>query len=88
MVGDPKMHPQTNIMNMIILEMRPGVKVTKTQKWYVTLHNPKMNGHAKYGIDSSNNIGDMLQIRCEGMDCQLVTDSVIIICPLLGHKKR
>ena len=58
MVGDPKMHPQTI---MIILEMRPEIKVAKIQKWYATLDNPKMYRHTKYGIPTSNNIEDMLQ---------------------------
>ena len=35
------------------------VKVTVTQKWYVTLRHPKMHPHTKFGIPTSKNIGDM-----------------------------
>ena len=45
---------------MIILETRSEVKVnkvTETPKWYVTLCNPKMYLHTKFGIPTSNNVG-------------------------------
>ena len=35
------------------------VEVTKTRKWYATLHHPKMHPHTKFGIATSKNIGDM-----------------------------
>ena len=44
----------------IFLELRPGVKVTVTQKQYATLCNPKTCQHTKFGIPTSNNIRDML----------------------------
>ena len=47
------------------LEMRSerNVKVEVNQKWYATLRNPKRNPHIKFGILTSNIIGDMLQTR-------------------------
>ena len=42
---------------MIILESRSEVKVTVTQKWYVTLHNPKIHPQTDFWILNSNNIG-------------------------------
>ena len=47
-------------MDMIILKTRSEVKVTVTQKWYTTLHYPKMHPHTKFGIPLSKNIRDML----------------------------
>ena len=38
---------------------RSEVKVTMTQKWFVTLRHPKMNSHTKFGIPIAKNIGDM-----------------------------
>ena len=51
--------------DMIILKTRSEVKVkvTVTQKWYVTLHQPKMHPHTKFGIPTSKNIGDMHRTR-------------------------
>ena len=45
----------------IILKTRSEVKVkvTVTRKWYATLRHPKMHPHTKFGIPTSNNIGDM-----------------------------
>ena len=43
------------------LKTRSEVKVTVTQKWFVTLRHPKMHLHKKYGIPISKNIGDMHQ---------------------------
>ena len=47
------------------LETRSEVKVnvTGTQGWCATLCHPKMNQHTKFGIPTSNNIGDMLRTR-------------------------
>ena len=47
-------------MPMIILKTRSEVKVTVTQKWYVTLHHPKMHPHTKFGIPTSKNVRYML----------------------------
>ena len=46
-------------MDTIIIKTRSEVKVTVTQKWYATLHHPKMYPHTKFGIPTSKNIGDM-----------------------------
>ena len=48
---------------MIILKTRSEVRVTVTQKWYGTLHHPKMHPHTKFGILISNIIRDMLQTQ-------------------------
>ena len=49
-------------MDKIILKTRSEVKVkvTVTQKWYMTLRYPKMHPHTKFGIPNSKNIRDML----------------------------
>ena len=47
-------------LDMIILKTRSEVKVTVTQKWYMTLRYPKMHPHTKIGIPNSKNIWDML----------------------------
>ena len=47
-------------LDTIILQTRSEVKVTVTQKWYVTLHHPKMRLHTKFEIPTSKNIRDML----------------------------
>ena len=39
------------------------VKVTVTQKWYVTLCHPKTHPHNKFGIPTSNEVVDMLWTR-------------------------
>ena len=39
----------------IILKTRSEVKVTVTQKWYMTLRYPKMHPHTKFGIPNSKN---------------------------------
>ena len=44
----------------IILEMRPGVKVTMTRKKYATFQDPKLYPHSVFGIPTSNNIGNIL----------------------------
>ena len=49
---------------MIILKTRSEVKVTVTQKWYVTPRHPKMHLHTKLGISILKNIGDMHQTQC------------------------
>ena len=58
----PKMYSYTKFG---IHKQRTGVKVkiTVTQKQYVTLHDPKVYPHTKYGIPTSKNIGDMLRTR-------------------------
>ena len=53
----------SNDMDAIFQELRLEVKVTGTQKQYVTLHDPKMYPQTKLGIPSSNNIRDMLQLQ-------------------------
>ena len=47
------------------LETRSEVKVnvTGTQRWCATLFHPKMHPHTKFGIPTSNNIGDIVQKR-------------------------
>ena len=47
----------------LILEIRSKVKATVTQKWYLTLFHPKMHPHTKFGMPTSNNIGDMAWTR-------------------------
>ena len=44
---------------MQILETRSKVKVTVTQGRYTTLPHSKMHLQTKFGIPTSNNIGDM-----------------------------
>ena len=41
---------------MIILELRPVVKVTVTPNWYATLGNTRMQPHTEFWIPISNNI--------------------------------
>ena len=52
-------------MDRIILKTRSEVKVkvTVTQKWYMTLRYPKMHSHTKFGIPTSKNIRDMLRTQ-------------------------
>ena len=60
------------------LKTRPEVKVTVTQKWFVTLKHPKMHLHTKFGIPISKNIGDMhqfLETRSEVKFKVTVTDT-------------
>ena len=47
----------------VFVELCPEVKVTVTQKQYSVIQHcdPKMFPHTKFGIATSNNIGDMLQ---------------------------
>ena len=40
------------------------VKVTVTQKWYMTLRHHKMHTYTQFGIPISKNIGDMHQTQC------------------------
>ena len=75
----PKMQPHTkfgipssnniqkNALNMIILKTGSEVKVTVTQKWYVTLGHPKRHPHTKFEIPTSKNIEVMpiLETRSE-----------------------
>ena len=48
------------------LEMRPevNVKVKVTQNGMHNSCHPKRNQHPKFGIPTSNNIGDMHQTQC------------------------
>ena len=48
----------------INLKTRSEVKVTVTQKWYVTPCHPKMHLHTKFEIPISKNKGDMHQTQC------------------------
>ena len=50
-------------MGTIILKTRSEIKVKVTQKWNVTLHQPKMHLHTKIGIPISKNTGDMHQTQ-------------------------
>ena len=43
--------------------MRPEVKVTVIYKQYVTLCDPRMYPNTKFGIPSSNNIGDVPEVE-------------------------
>ena len=47
----------------IFLEPRPGVKVTVTRKQYVTLWDPKVYQHTKYGIPMRSFLGRTVQKR-------------------------
>ena len=49
--------------SMPILETCSEVKVTVTQRLYVTLCHPKMHADTKIGIPTSNNIRYMLRTR-------------------------
>ena len=50
-------------LDTIIPKTRSEVKVTVTIKWYVTLHQPKVHLHTKFGIPISKNIEDMHQTQ-------------------------
>ena len=54
--------PQRIYNSKQFLETRSEVKVnvTGTQGWCATLYHPKMHQHTKFGIPTSNDIGDML----------------------------
>ena len=59
-------HNVTNApKDTLFLEMRPEakVKVTVTQGHHATLIDSKVYPHTKFGIPTSNSIGDMLQTR-------------------------
>ena len=43
------------VPDTIILKTRSEVKVTVTQKWYVTLNHPKMQLYSEFGIPISKN---------------------------------
>ena len=47
-------------LDTIFLELRLGVKVAVTRKHYTTLRDPKVYQHTKYGIPTSNYLGNML----------------------------
>ena len=81
---DKKRDGRTDIV--ITIKTKSEVKVTVTRKWYATLGHPKMHPHTKFGIPTSNNIGDMHRTKRDGR-----TDSAITIClpkVLWGHKKQ
>ena len=44
-------------------EARSQCQGQSDPKWYAPLRHPKRNQHTKFGIPTSNNIGDMLQTR-------------------------
>ena len=46
-------------MTTIKTKSEVKVKVTVTRKWYMTLCHPKMHPHAKFGVPTAKNIGDM-----------------------------
>ena len=50
-------------MNNLKTRSEIKVKVTVTRKWHATLRHPKMHPHTKFGIPTSNNIGDMHQTQ-------------------------
>ena len=54
--------PQRIYNSKQFLETRSEVKVnvTGTQGWCATLYHSKIHQHTKFGIPTSNNIGDML----------------------------
>ena len=39
------------------------VKVKVTTKWYTPIRHPKKSPHTKFVIPTSNNIGDIFEIR-------------------------
>ena len=48
---------------MIFLDLRLEVKVAVAWKQKVTLYNPNVYPHTKFGVPTSNNIGDILPTR-------------------------
>ena len=79
----------SNIAASFKLELRPG-QGHSGQKWYVTLHDPKMHPHTKLGIPTSNNTM-YRQWICSWQDVighSGPTDSVITICLPLGAIKQ
>ena len=50
---------QMPLKTKTFLDLRSEVKVTVIQKQCVTLRNPKMYSHTKFGFPTSNNIGEM-----------------------------
>ena len=63
-----------------------------TQKWYATLRHPKMYPHAKFGIPTSKNNGDMDRTRKQDGRTDGQTDGQCdyYMPPKvpLGHKKE
>ena len=45
-------------------EARSQCQGQSDPKWYAPLCHPKRNHHPKFGIPTSNNIGDMHQTQC------------------------
>ena len=58
---------------------RSEVKVTVTQKRFVTLRHPKMNLHTKFGIPISKNIGDMHQFLETRSDVKFKVSDLIMV---------
>ena len=86
-------HNVTNAPKDNFLELRSEVKVTVTPRQYASLRDPKAQTHTKFGIPTSNNIGDMLWtwVRLELTDGRMDTwtESSKTICSqsrLKGHK--
>ena len=44
-------------------EVRSKCPGKSDPKWYAPLRHPKMNPHTKFGISTSNNIGEMLMTQ-------------------------
>ena len=80
---------------MIILRTRSEVKVTMTLKCYETLCYLNMHPHQKFGLPTSNNIGDMhwRGSRTDGLkdvqtDGEMASAITIRLSKFLwGHKK-
>ena len=59
---------KTYAPDTIILKTRSEVKVTVTQKWYVTSRYPNMHLHTKFGIPITKKIGYMHQTQCSFLE--------------------
>ena len=44
-------------------EAKSQYQAQSDPKWYAPLHHPKRNQHTKFGIPTTNNIGDTLQTQ-------------------------
>ena len=77
---------RTDIVITIKTKSEVKVKVTVTQKWYVTLRHPKMHIHIKFEIPTSKNIGDMHRnTKRDGRTVRLLYASQ---SSFGGHKNR
>ena len=52
-------HPTDKVRGKTVGDMLRTNKVTVTPKWYATHPHPNMHPHTKFGIPTSNNVGDM-----------------------------